>query len=76
MLAELLAGVRPDQKIIVLGENDAKPDATWPGRDGAESIAQKLAAQLGRSIGWALPAAGAKDLRAWLQRQDQKEEEA
>jgi hypothetical protein len=68
-LAELLKAARAEQEIIVLGENDSKPDGTWPGRDGAEAVAQKLAAQLRRNIGWVLPAGGVKDLRAWLQGQ-------
>jgi len=72
MLTELLGTVRPDQDVIVLGENDSKPDGTWPGRDAAEAVANKLADRLGRSIRWVLPATGAKDLRAWLKTQEEE----
>lgn len=68
-LAQLLKSVRSDQEIVVLGENDPKPDGTWPGRDGAERVATKLSAHLRRKIEWALPPGKAKDLRAWLKRQ-------
>lgn len=65
-LAELL---RPheDREIVVLGERDFKADTNrWPGRDGAISIAKQLAEQLNRSIGWALPPEGFKDVREYL----------
>jgi hypothetical protein len=65
-LARLLDVVEADQEIVVLGENDAKQNGTWPGRDGAQAVAKKLADQLGRTVDWALPPDGAKDLRAWF----------
>ena len=37
----------------------------WPGKSGARTIAEQLAAKLGRDIRWLLPF-GVKDLRAWL----------
>jgi hypothetical protein len=64
MLAELLRSV--DREIIVMGENDAKPDGLWPGRDGAETVARKLANALGRPVRVTYPPDGAKDVRAWL----------
>jgi len=67
LLASLLKDTPAQRPIIVLGENDQKPDGTWPGRDGAERTAGNLAEKLRRPIGWALPPDGAKDLRAWLQ---------
>jgi hypothetical protein len=30
-----------DVPVIILGENDAKPNGTWPGRDGAERVARR-----------------------------------
>jgi hypothetical protein len=66
MLAALLAGFPLDRPIIVLGENDQKPDGTWPGKDGAVGIASALAERLGRRVSWTLPPDGAKDIRAWI----------
>ena len=69
MLAELLADLPHNRAIVVLGEYDTKQDGSWPGRDGAQRVATKLANALGRCVRWALPPDGAKDLRAWLQLQ-------
>ena len=64
LLAELLNGV--DHDIIVVGENDAKPDGRWPGRNGAKEVAQKLADLLDRKVQWTLPPGGFKDVRDYL----------
>lgn len=64
LLADLLKSV--DREIVVMGENDAKPDGLWPGRDGAESIARTLADAWGRPVTMAFPPDGAKDVRGWL----------
>lgn len=66
-LAELLAGLREDRPIIVLGERDTKDDGSWPGKTGAISTAEQLAERLNRPVAWALPPDEAKDLRSWLQ---------
>jgi putative DNA primase/helicase len=66
LLAAYLRTLPAEQKAIVVGENDRKSDDTWPGRDGAINIAEKLAQRLGRPIGWTLVPDGAKDVRAWL----------
>jgi len=65
LLAELLAGT--DYPIVILGENDQKPDGQWPGKDGAVLIATRLAEALGRPITWALPSRQANDVLEWLQ---------
>jgi hypothetical protein len=65
-LAALLKDLPADREIVVVGENDRKPDGTWPGRDGAERTAAALARRLGRAVRVALPPDGAKDVRAWL----------
>jgi len=70
LLADLLKDTPDQRSIIVLGENDPKADGSWPGREGAVSVATKLAEKLRRPIGWALPPDEAKDLRAWLQTHD------
>lgn len=64
LLVELLADEK--RELIVLGENDRKDDGKWPGREGAEATAQKLADALGREIHWALPWEGSKDSREWV----------
>lgn len=54
-------------EIIVLGENDRKPDGSHPGAAGRE-FAQKLADRLNRPVHFAYPPDDAKDLREWLGR--------
>lgn len=66
LLARLLRDWLADRGVVVVGENDRKPDGSWPGRDGAEQTAARLARDLGRPVAWALPPAGAKDVRDWL----------
>jgi len=61
-LARLLKG----RTVLVVGEHDVKPDGRWPGRDGAESIALRLASTWRFKVAWTLPA-NAKDIRAGLQ---------
>ncbi|HPF41299.1 MAG TPA: YfjI family protein [Phycisphaerae bacterium] len=61
-LAELLDGM----SVIVVGENDAKPGGAWPGRDGAKSVAARLASGWRRPVQWGLPPEGVKDIRAYL----------
>lgn len=63
MLAELLSG----QDVLVVGENDLKPDGTHPGLEGAQTIARQLAAARKQPVSYAMPPEGVKDARAWLQ---------
>jgi hypothetical protein len=65
-LTELLRTLPQDRPLIVLGENDRKPDGTWPGRVGANRTAESLARRLGRPVAWTLPPDEAKDARAWV----------
>jgi putative DNA primase/helicase len=65
-LAELLRDVPESRPIIVLGEMDAKPNGDWPGRDGAEATAKRLAKVLGRPVCWAISPDGSKDARQWF----------
>lgn len=62
-LAELLADA---DDILVVGENDRKPDGSWPGRDGAQRVARALARRWGRPVSWTLPPEGTKDVRQYL----------
>jgi len=65
-LAALLRELPPARPLVVVGENDEKPDGTWPGRDGAEAVAAGLAHRLRRPVAWAMTPGGAKDVRDWL----------
>jgi hypothetical protein len=65
-LLELLADFPADREILIVGEMDPKTDGSWPGRDGAEKLADSLASGLGRTVAWCLPPGKAKDLRVWL----------
>ena len=62
-LVDLLRDADPRRNIVVMGEMDQKPDGTWPGREGMEATARKLAHQLGRTVYGALPPIGVKDVR-------------
>ncbi|WP_428386447.1 hypothetical protein [Mucisphaera sp.] len=55
------------EEILVVGENDRKADGSWPGREGAKTIASKLAGLWGKQVSWSLPPDGAKDIRAYYQ---------
>ena len=67
ILAELIQHECPDREIIWMGENDQKPDGSWPGRDESKRSAAKLASELRRSILFALPPGpNEKDVRSWL----------
>ncbi|MCC7146263.1 MAG: AAA family ATPase [Phycisphaeraceae bacterium] len=62
-LRELLA----DRHVLIIGENDTKPDAdpdTRPGKVGAEKIASGLLG-IAASVRVIFPPEGVKDLRAW-----------
>ncbi len=65
-LVELLHDWPTDRGIVVVGENDRKPNGLWPGKDGAERTAPTLARELRRPIDWTLPPEGTKDARAWF----------
>jgi len=63
-LKELLKQER--REIIVVGENDKKPDGSHPGLEGAQKVATKLATSLARSISLVIPSQGQKDIRSWF----------
>lgn len=65
-LVKLFTNVPADVKIIIVGENDAKPNGAWPGKDGMSRVAKSFAKSLARSILTALPPQDAKDVRDWL----------
>ncbi len=63
--AEMLAKLLHGRAAVIVGENDAKPDGQWPGRDGAERIKARLRSCC-RSVKVIYPPVGTKDLRRWL----------
>ena len=65
-LAVLLRDHRPTRPIVVVGENDRKESGLWPGRDGARSVADRIATALRRDVLWAMPPDQYKDVRAWV----------
>ncbi|VTT99075.1 Uncharacterized protein OS=Planctomyces maris DSM 8797 GN=PM8797T_31408 PE=4 SV=1: AAA_25 [Gemmataceae bacterium] len=65
-LAELLAACG-HRDVYIVGEHDLKPNGDWPGRDGARTVAEKLAAALGRPVCWSMPPPDYKDARVWVQ---------
>ncbi len=65
-LAQILRGLDPDIRIVVLGERDRKSDGSQPGLDGALSTARALSEALHRPVEVQLPPVGYKDVRAWL----------
>lgn len=66
VLAELLADCPADRRIVVLGENDRKATGKWPGKEGVDTVAPRLAAALNRPIYAAYPPEGVKDWRDWV----------
>lgn len=63
LLADFLRCLPVDREIVVVGENDRKPNGRWPGREGAQSVAKALAEELGRPVRIAFPPDGYKDSR-------------
>lgn len=61
-MIELLSG----RDVLVVRENDEKPDGSWPGRDGARRVAEQLAAAWKQSVRHSMPPVGVKDVRAYL----------
>ena len=63
--ADLLAQLLRGREVVVVGENDQKPDGQWPGRDGAMRIADRLRPAC-RSVRVLFPPSNTKDIRSWL----------
>lgn len=63
--AALLAAHLRGAEVMVVGENDQRGGA-WPGRDGAERLADQLREAWGCAVRVSLPPEGAKDVRAFL----------
>jgi hypothetical protein len=68
MLAGLLqhAARRYGVRLLVVGENDQKPNGDWPGKKGADVTARRLADALGVEVRIAYPPPAHKDLRGWI----------
>jgi RecA-family ATPase len=66
LLAEILADFPADRQIVVVGENDQKYGGKWPGKEGVDTVAPKLAALHDRPILTAYPPAEHKDCRDWV----------
>jgi hypothetical protein len=66
---EIIAELLSDRDVVVLGENDRKPDGAWPGLEGARYVDQRLAKRWSREVTIAMPPEGVKDLRNDLSRE-------
>ena len=64
-LASLLK--KAEGPIYVLGDNDPKRDGTWPGRRGAEKVANTLQKSLTAPVSVTSIPMEFKDLRTWVQ---------
>ena len=65
-LRNYLKGQTEERDVVIVAENDRKPNGSWPGIQGAVSVARKLDG-LNHAVRIALPADGAKDVRDWKQ---------
>ncbi|MCG3180934.1 MAG: hypothetical protein BIFFINMI_03299 [Phycisphaerae bacterium] len=63
---EQIAQACRHRQVIILGENDRKPDGRWPGKEGADLVAQRLEATWDRPVPVAFPPDDVKDLREWV----------
>lgn len=55
--------------VVVIGENDRKPNGLWPGREGMEAAAKALMSVC-PDVRMVMPPSPIKDLRAWVIGQD------
>jgi hypothetical protein len=69
LCAELLRA--QDGDVLVVVENDEKPDGSWPGRDGSARFARKLRDALGDRVKLAFMPDGYKDVRDYLNKRSQ-----
>lgn len=65
---EALSVLLDGRDVIVVGENDVKPDGMFPGRDGAKATAERLAETWDKPVKWSMPPDGVDDIRVYLQR--------
>jgi hypothetical protein len=64
--AKEAASLLKHRPVILVGENDPKPNGRHPGKEGADSVEQKLARIWKRPVPVAYPPDGQKDLRDWV----------
>lgn len=70
-LAELLKTCIEEARergLVLIADNDRKPDGSCPGWQGAESVARTIADYLRLSVGVSFPPDGVKDSRDWYLR--------
>jgi hypothetical protein len=59
------------RELIVLVENDRKPDGSWPGREGSLTFMEHMTAR-GHTVRLAYTPDGAKDVREWFSRPEHR----
>ena len=67
-LIALFRRLPASRRIAIVAENDQNADGRWPGREGAEIIARRLAEALDRVVYVVLPPVGVKDVREFARR--------
>ena len=65
---EMVRDVVKGRQVIIVGENDKKADARWPGKEGALATFQSLRSVC-KDVKWVMPPPHEKDLRSWKVRQ-------
>lgn len=65
-IVEALAKINPARTVIIVGENDKKPDGQWPGLIGCMSVAGGVQAKVKNPVNWALAPVDYKDVREYL----------
>jgi hypothetical protein len=74
-IAAMIAQWAKERPVVVLGENDRKPDSPcacgkcarcWPGLDGALETVRQLKRRLKNKVTYLLPPEGRKDVRDWI----------
>ena len=66
MIAEALGAISPNRSVVIVGENDCKPDGMWPGLIGAVSVAGNLQSKVRNKVIWSLAPTDYKDVREYL----------
>mgnify|MGYP001606612313 CR=1 FL=1 len=54
-----------NRDVVIIGENDRKPNGDWPGKDGAIKAFETLRAGSVKSVKYIFPPEEFKDLREW-----------
>lgn len=65
-LAEAIQKLPEAIPVVIVGENDKKPDGLWPGLTGAISVAGSLSEKVMQTVKWTMAPTDFKDVREYL----------